>query len=55
MYRDTESGEILSREDFRKEYEDLYNKKETETPIFWEYLRNCLDKNGTLEEIPCKQ
>ena len=55
MYRDTESGEILSREDLRKEYEDLYNKKETETPTFWKYLRNCLDKNGTLEEIPCKQ
>lgn len=51
MYHDTESGEILSKEDLRKEYEDLFKHGETETPTFSGYLRNCLSKNGTLEEI----
>lgn len=50
-YYDFESGEILSREDLKKEYELLYKNGETETPTFSGYLRNCLSKNGTLEII----
>ena len=51
MYRDTETEEILSKEDLLKEYDQLRKAGETETPTFEGYLRNCLSKNGTLEKM----
>ena len=51
MFRDIESGEILSLSELRSEYEDLYASGEIETDSFEGYLRDCLSKNGTLEEV----
>lgn len=51
MFLDLESGEILSLSELRSEYEDLYTSGEIETDSFEEYLRNCLSKDGSLEEI----
>ena len=45
-YFDIESGEIVTELELYNEYlqtEQLYS--------FWGYLRNCTDKNGTLEQI----
>lgn len=51
-FKDTNTGEIITEEELRKEFEEL----EKETPeeydySFGNYIRNCTDKNGTLEEI----
>lgn len=51
MFRDIETGEILSLDDLIKEFERLKAEGETETKTFQGYLRNCTDKNGTLEVI----
>lgn len=52
MYRDIETGGILSREDLIKEYEILYASGETEAENANDYIINCMTKNnGTLEEI----
>ena len=50
-FRDTENGDILTLSELKAEYEELYANGETETETFRDYLNNCLDKNGFLEEI----
>ena len=50
-FYDIESGETLSEEELEREYKQLYENGETETPTFSDYLKNCLSKNGTLEII----
>lgn len=42
---------IITEKELRQEYEALFLSKETESESFEDYLTNCLDKNGTLEEI----
>ena len=52
MYRDIETGEILSRTDLIKEYEILYANGETEAENANDYIVNCMTwNNGTLEEV----
>ena len=51
MYYDFEHDKYISRDELKKEWEYLWKNGETETPTFEGYLRNCLDKNGTLEEV----
>lgn len=51
MFRDVETGEILTIHDLQEEFERLKAEGETETKTFQGYLRNCTDKNGTLEII----
>ena len=52
-YRDTESGEILTKEQLYAEYLD--NAAEIEensgARYFWEWLRNATGKNGFLEVV----
>ena len=51
-FRNTNTGEIITEEELRKEFEKL--KKETPEEYdysFGNYIRNCTDKNGTLEEV----
>ena len=51
-FRDTNTGEIITEEDLRKEFEEL--KKETPEEYdysFNQYLLNCTSKNGMLIEI----
>ena len=51
-FRDTNTGEIITEEDLRKEFEKL--KKETPEEYdysFNQYLLNCTSKNGMLTEI----
>lgn len=50
-FRDTESGEVITISQLKAEYEDLRDSGETEAETFSDYLANCLDKNGFLEEI----
>ena len=51
MYYDFERDMYYTREELEKEYEYLYKNGETETETFEGYLRNCLGKNGSLEEV----
>lgn len=51
-FRDINTGETITEEELRKEFEEL--KKETPEEYnysFGNYIRNCTDKDGTLEEI----
>lgn len=51
-FRDTNTGEIITEEELRKEFEEL--KKETPEGYdysFNQYLFNCTSKNGMLTEI----
>ena len=51
-FRDTNTGEIITEEELRKEFEEL--KKETPEEYdysFNQYLLNCTSKNGMLIEI----
>ena len=50
-YRDTETGAIYTRQQLIAEYYALRDNGQTECENFHEYLRNCLDKNGFLEEV----
>lgn len=50
-FRNTESGEIITLSELKESYEELYAEGETEAETFKDYLINCLDKNGFLEEI----
>ena len=50
-FRDTENGEIITLSQLKREYKDLYESGETEAETFEDYLRNCLDRDGFLEEI----
>lgn len=47
-FRDTEYDEIVTVEQLLKEY--LEQKRYLDVS-FDEYLRNCCDKNGSLEEV----
>lgn len=54
-FRDTNTGEIITEEELRKEFEEL--KKETPEEYgysFNQYLLNCTSKNGMLIEITNK-
>ena len=53
IYRD-EYGYIITEEELRDEFEFFRKRGETEAKNFVEYVRNCTDKNGTLEEITIK-
>ena len=53
MYRDTETGELISREKLKDEYTALRAAGETESESFAEYVENCTSKNGTLEVVTC--
>ncbi len=51
-FRDIETGEIITEEDLRREFDRLYLKDPEEYDFSFEwYILNCTDKNGTLEEI----
>ena len=49
FYKDTESDELVPVEQILQEY--LEQEKYLEVS-FWEYIRNCCDKNGFLESVP---
>lgn len=51
MFRDIETGEVLSLDDLQEEFNRLRAEGETETETFQGYLRNITDKNGTVEII----
>lgn len=51
MYRDIESGEILTIEQLEREYKELRANGETETETFAGYILNCTSKNGTLRAL----
>lgn len=50
-FRDTESGKIITLSQLKEEYEELKASGETEAENFSDYLTNCLDQDGFLEEI----
>lgn len=51
-FRNIETGEIITEEDLRREFDRLYLKDPEEYDFSFEwYILNCTDKNGTLEEI----
>lgn len=50
-FRDTESGEVITLSELKAEYKQLYADGETEAETFSDYLTNCLDQDGFLEEI----
>lgn len=50
-FYDTEHDEVITLSQLKEEYEELSANGETEAETFKDYLSNCLDKNGTLEEI----
>lgn len=50
-FYDTEHDEVITLSQLKAEYEELSANGETEAESFKDYLTNCLDKNGTLEEI----
>lgn len=47
-FRDTETDELVSVEQLLHEYLD---QKRYLDVAFWEYLKNCCEKNGFLEEV----
>ena len=50
-FKDIETGEIITLAELEAEYNELFASGETETESFTGYLKNCLSKNGTLEEV----
>ena len=51
-FRDTESGDIVTIDELRAEFENLKaSDPETFDYDFPAYIRNCTDKNGFLEEL----
>lgn len=51
-FRDTETGNIITEEELKAEFEELKNGSPEEyNYTFSEYIRNCTAKNGFLEEI----
>lgn len=51
-FRDTNTGEIITEEELRKEFEELKKKTPEEYDYsFNQYLLNCTSKNGMLIEI----
>lgn len=52
LYIDTENGKIITEDDLRIEFDGLKAQSPEEYPYsFAAYVRNCTDKNGTLEEV----
>lgn len=52
LYHDTESGELITLEQLKKEYEELKATGDTEAETFEIYFRNCTTREGgTLEEV----
>ena len=52
FYIDTENGKIITEDDLRIEFDGLKAQSPEEYPYsFAAYVRNCTDKNGTLEEV----
>lgn len=47
-FRDTENGNIVTVGMLLKEYLD---QKRYIDVAFWEYIKNCCEKNGFLEEV----
>lgn len=50
-FYDWESEQVYTLPELRKLYTELKEDKGTESETFHEFLNNCLDKNGSLEEI----
>ena len=50
-FRDTESGDIITLSQLKAEYRELVRDGETGAETFSDYLENCLDQDGFLEEI----
>lgn len=52
IYRDTENGELVSREALRKEFKELKAEAPEEYDYtFEQYLNNACSKNGFLESV----
>lgn len=52
VYRDTETGEIVTEKQLRAEFEELKREQPEEyNYTFAGYIRNITDKNGTMEEV----
>lgn len=51
LFRDTETGNIITEKELYSEWKILFENAETDSNSFSEYIRNCTDKNGTLEII----
>ena len=49
-YRD-ENGTVITEAELLDEFRKLTKSGETDAESFETYVRNCLDKNGTLEEV----
>lgn len=48
-YRDIETGDILTKEDLKKEYIELFETGNTESETIEQYISNCMYyNNGTL-------
>ena len=52
LYKDTESGELVSRETLSKEFDELKAEAPEEYDYtFEQYLNNACSKNGFLERV----
>lgn len=52
LFRDTETGEIIHENELKQIFAKLKEEQPEEyNYTFWEYIKNCLSKNGFLEEI----
>ena len=51
IYRDTESGDYISRGELVYQYHYQLTEEDRHGRTFEEYLRDCLSKNGFLEEV----
>lgn len=45
VFRDTENGETLTEAQLKAEEPEIYNYN------FYQFIENCLSKNGFLEEV----
>ena len=50
-FYDWESEQVYTLPELRKLYTELKEDNGTESETFHEFLNNCLDKNGSLDEI----
>lgn len=52
LYRDTETGEIITEKQLRAEFDELKQEQPEEySYTFADYIRNITGKNGTMEEV----
>lgn len=52
VYRDTETGENVTEEQLRAEFDELKREQPEEySYTFADYIRSITDKNGTMEEV----